>query len=231
MRRQDGWVEGSAGITPPSEIEILNLAETAEPTPFVDNNPFGGQRGIGSGKGRPSVRGSPNAHLLAFVRNPGMAEAQRVGSAAAFAAARRLRKEEGRPIVGAWGPAETVVAIREVLPEYQTWEGPQTEGEGLSPRPPLNTRKGGRGMGKQLGTTKDGKPRFAVPMQTKGGADLAHFVKFSVPALTKEGLGPHDGESPELFFERVDVGGDGLVTRTDMKRYRAAALAQRRNEV
>ena len=49
----------------------------------------------------------------------------------------------------------------------------------------------------------------------RGGADLAHFVKFSVPALTKEGLGPHDGESPELFFERVDVGGDGLVTRHD----------------
>ena len=98
-RRQDGWVEGSAGITPPSEIEILNLAETAEPKTFVDNNPFGGQRGIGSGKGRPSVRGSPNAHLLAFVRNPGMAEAQRVGSAAAFAAARRLRKEEGRRLL------------------------------------------------------------------------------------------------------------------------------------
>ena len=60
---------------------------------------------------------------------------------------------------------------------------------------------------------------------------IVTIIAFAYLQVTFIDLGPHDGESPELFFERVDVGGDGLVTRTDMKRYRAAALAQRRNEV
>ena len=47
-----------------------------------------------------------------------MAEAQRTGTAAAFAAARRLRKEEGRPIVSRWNAMDTNRAIREKVPGW-----------------------------------------------------------------------------------------------------------------
>ena len=96
-------------------------------TAFADNNPYGGQRGIGSGQGRPSVRGSPNAHLLGFVRQQGTgggsSSSTESGAAAVAAAAvagvfreaSALRQREKRPIVGAFGPGETVAAIRKVL--------------------------------------------------------------------------------------------------------------------
>jgi hypothetical protein len=71
-RRTDDFTctaDGQAAADPPAVegLELLLAAADSGGVTPVDNNPYGGQRGIGCGKGRPSVRGSPNAHL---VRSP-----------------------------------------------------------------------------------------------------------------------------------------------------------------
>lgn len=69
------WVEGPEGIYSPSELDLLLPTEAVPEASgsvyaYVDNNPFGGQRGIGSGPGRPSIRGSvpylSSSRFLAF---------------------------------------------------------------------------------------------------------------------------------------------------------------------
>lgn len=113
-----------------------------------------------------------------------------------------FRREQNRPVaVGAWDPGSAVAAIREKLPDFHTWSGPQTPEEGAA----LADRKTAR--------VAQTAPRV--------GSDYQKFARLTLPQLTTEQVGPLHLESTRAFFARVDANHDGLVERRELQRHRA----------
>ena len=113
-----------------------------------------------------------------------------------------FRREQKRPVaVGAWDPGSAVAAIRESLPGFQTWAGPQSPQEAGASAPP------------------DRKPRRVETAPI--GVGYEKFVKMTLPQLVKEQVGPFDEESERVFLDRVDKNNDHLVDRKELQSHRA----------